>query len=460
VDDAALAEPPVSAEAPAAEDAAVTGPPAPEDAAIEEPPAPAVTPGFETYIAPAPARPPAHEPPQDAPAITPPPAEAAPPPAAPPPAEAAPPPPAPVTPPEPVAPVPEPVAAFQAPPRDDGAPTVMPNVLTAPPTPIPTKRREPREKRERPSWLLPAGIGLAVLVAAVLGFILAGSGGSKAPSVETPTAAAGNDSLEMLFPPSWKRIGSGPAIPGVKFDNPIAFTTDGSASGPGVVFGQVTDGASNSTLLSAELRAAAGFKPTDVPKRKAVKLARGNVQAYEYENLSVKGVPGKLTMFTAPTSAGVATVACTAAVADCEAIANTLKLRDGEALPVGPSKAFGDAVSKALASVSSATKSGRAQLKSAKTNKSQAPVARKVSLAYDQAAQSVEGLDVSPADATLKSDLVDDLRAGQQAWKQLSTAAAKHDKPAYGKAEDAIAAAETKLQNALKGLQAAGYSVR
>jgi len=263
----------------------------------------------------------------------------------------------------------------------------------------------------------------------------------------------------MLFPPSWKRIGSAPAIPGIKFDNPVAFTTDGSATGPGAVFGQVTDGAANSTLLSAEFRDAAGFARDEVPKRKAVKLARGNIEAYQYENLSVKGVPGKLTVFTAPTSAGVATVACNAATEDCEAIANTLKLRDGEALPVGPSKAFGDAVSKALADASSAAKDGVAQLKSAKTNKSQAPIARKVSLAYDRAAQSLEGLEVSPADAALKATFVDDLRASQRAWKQLSTAASKHDQSGYDKAKDAIAAAQTNLQNAVKSMQTAGYSL-
>jgi hypothetical protein len=66
---------------------------------------------------------------------------------------------------------------------------------------------------------------------------------------------------------------------------------------------------------------------------------------------------------------------------------------------------------------------------------------------------------VSPADAELQTLLVGNLRASQRAWKQLSTAAAKHDNPAYKKAEKAIASAETDTQGTIRGLGVAGYSV-
>jgi hypothetical protein len=357
---------------------------------------------------------------------------------------------------------------MHAPPaRDEIAPTVMPDALPEPSKPA--RRRKPekppkpaREPRERawPSWL-PFALGGGVLVAAVLGFVLAGSGGGdKEPALQTPSTPAAAKGVEVLVPPDWKKLASAPEIPGVKLDEPVAYGPAGSdGGGQSVAVGNVAEGANNSALLSPDLLAAAGFEGGKLPPRKTVKLGRSGVQAYEYENLDVKGAPGKLTVFTAPTSAGVATVVCSVPAQDCEAIANTLKLSAGKPFPVGPNKEFGAAVSKALGGASKASQTARARLKSAKTNKSQAPVARKAAVAYDQAAKSLEQLEVSPADEALKALVIGPLRDGQQAWKRLSTAASDHDNAAYKKAQADIAAAEKDLQGAVRGLAAAGYSV-
>jgi hypothetical protein len=362
-----------------------------------------------------------------------------------------------------VAPEPEPVAAMQASPaRDEIAATVMPDALPEPSKPAkpPKPAREPRE-RSWPSWL-PFALGGGVLVAAVLGFVLAGSGGGgdKAPTFQTPSTPAAAKGVQVLVPPDWKKLASAPKLPGVQLEEPVAYGPAGTdGGGQSVAVGNVTDSANNSALLSPDLLAAAGFEGGKTPPRKTVKLGDNGVQAYEYENLDVKGAPGKLTVFAAPTSAGVATVVCSVPTQDCEAIANTLKLSDGKAFPVGPSKEFGDAVSKALGDVNKASQTARAKLKSAKTNKSQAPVARKAAVAYDQAGKSIEQLEVSPADASLKTLMLGPLRAGQKAWKRLSSAASKHDSAAYKKAQADIAAAQQQLQGAVRGLAAAGYQV-
>jgi serine/threonine protein kinase len=494
----AVAEPPAPAAPPAAEEPAVAGPPPPaaEEPPVAEPPspvapgaaaaaaeslapeaqgpevaeppapeaeAPAVAepaaPAFETYVAPAPSRPPTEEPPPDAPALTPPPSEAAPPP----PVSAPPPPPQP----EPVAPEPEPVAAMHSPAREEIAPTVMPDALPEPSKPArapkpakpPKPAREPRE-RSWPSWL-PFALGGGVLVAAVLGFVLAsGGGGDKAPTTETPSAPAAAKGVQVLVPPDWEKLASAPEIPGVKLDEPVAFGPAGTdGGGQSVSLGNVADGANNFALLTPDFLAAAGFEGGKVPPRKTVKLGDNGVQAYEYENLSVKGAPGKLTVFAVPTTAGVATVVCSVPAQDCEAIANTLKLSDGKAFPVGPSKEFGDAVSKALGDVNKASQTARARMKAAKTNKSQAPFAAKAATAYDQAAKSIEQLEVSPADAGLKTLMVSSLRDGQKGFKRLSTAASKHDNSGYKKAQADIATAQQELQGAVRALAAAGYQV-
>ncbi len=85
--------------------------------------------------------------------------------------------------------------------------------------------------------------------------------------------------------------------------------------------------------------------------------------------------------------------------------------------------------------------------------------ARNVSQAYDRAARSLDTLAVAPADGELLRRLVERLRALQQGWKQLSTAASKHDRGGYGTAQTAIGRAEKDLQVAVRDLAAAGYSV-
>ena len=99
-----------------------------------------------------------------------------------------------------------------------------------------------------------------------------------------------------------------------------------------------------------------------------------------------------MTLYTVPTSAGVATVACVDPSADCESIANTLKLNGGKAFPVGPSKEYASTLSKALGGLDKKVQSGRKALQSAKTPKAQAAAAKQLSSAYKSAVgDAVEG---------------------------------------------------------------------
>ena len=75
------------------------------------------------------------------------------------------------------------------------------------------------------------------------------------------------------------------------------------------------------------------------------------MQAYRYDDLKPNGFDRAVTVYAAPTSAGVATLACLAPAADaesfgatCDQIANTLELSSGDPFPVGPSKDYAGAV--------------------------------------------------------------------------------------------------------------------
>jgi hypothetical protein len=452
---------PAAPEAPAEEPAAAeASAPAPAEAETEEaPPAQPTEPstqpeedgGFETYIAPAPLRPPTDDAPADAPAIP----EPAPDPE--PVAAAAPPPPAPAP------PAPAPVAP---PPQDDLAATVMPSSVTPPPVQEKPKPKEPdkpkpaakpKERKSGKGALI--GFGVAAVIAAIAGFVLGGGGGDSEEGGGAPTAASSNADLEALFPSSWKKISSVPKIPGMQFAAPVALAPGGAAGGESVVVGQVKQGAANSTLLPTGFLEALGLDPGEVPPREAVRLSRSDLQAYRYANLRPRGLDQPVTLFTAPTSEGVATVACVDPGSDCESIANTLKLNAGTPFPVGPSKDYAAGLGKTLGGLDKKVQAGRGDLRGAKTPKAQAAAAKDLSAAYNAAAASVSKLKVSPADAAANQQLAAALKQTGAAYRRLSAAAGAGSKGGYAKARSAVQRGEQSVDGALRGLEAAGYKV-
>ena len=102
-----------------------------------------------------------------------------------------------------------------------------------------------------------------------------------------------------------------------------------------------------------------------MPPRQAVRLADNKLEAYRYPNLRPNGLDQPVTLFTVPTSEGVATVACVDPSADCESIANTLKLNAGTAFPVGPSKEYAAGLGKTLGTLDKKVAAGRKALQGA-----------------------------------------------------------------------------------------------
>ena len=417
---------------------------------------------FETYIAPAPLRPPTDD--QEEPTVVPEPAAPEPEPI-PEPAAAAPPPPAP-TPPAPTPPAPTPPAQ-----QDDLAATVMPSSITPPaaapveekPTPVeqkpePAKPAKPPKERKGGKGAL-IGIGIAVVIAAVLGSLIGGgSDDSKDEGGGAPTVAASNADVEAKVPSDWKKISDVPAIPGMQFASPIAQAPGGAAGGESVVVGQVKN-ANNSTLLPAGFLSALGLDSGELPPRQAVRLADNKLEAYRYPKLRPDGLDQPVTLYTVPTSAGVATVACLDPSADCESIANTLKLNAGTAFPVGPSKEYAAGLGKTLGTLDKKVSAGRKALQSADTPKAQAAAAKDLSAAYKSASASVSKLEVSPADSAANKQLASALKDTGNAYGKMASAASSGNNSAYKKASKQVEDAEQSVAGALRGLEAAGYKV-
>jgi hypothetical protein len=321
----------------------------------------------------------------------------------------------------------------------------------------PAKPGEPAKAGGRNPLLV--GVIAAAVVAAVLGLLIGRSGGGGEGGAGAPTAVQANADLEAKFPTGWSKSSSAPEIPGMAFTDAVAMSPKGADASPAIVFGQVREGAANSTLLPAGFREALGGDPGSVPKRDAVRLSDNELQAYRYESLKPKGLDQPVTVFTTPTSEGVATLACIAPGPDCEAVANTLKLNKGTAFPVGPSKEYAADLSKQLGALDKKVSGGRAALKSGKTGKAQGKAAHDVGAAYLSASKSLGGLKLSPADQAANAQLADAMKETGTAYRKLGSAAQKGDKGGYASAGKAVAQGEQAISGALRGLQAAGYKV-
>jgi hypothetical protein len=298
--------------------------------------------------------------------------------------------------------------------------------------------------------VLPLAIGAAAVVAAVLGFVLGGAGGGDSGNDGAPATAMSNAAMKLKVPAGWTKAAA-PTVPGLTLAEPVAATGDGATAAFGVVHGD----ADNATLLPAGLIQAAGGPPKG---REAVALGPARVQAYRYRNVKLRGLNGPVTLYAVPTRQGVATLACLPA---CEAVADTLQLTGAEALPIGPSPAYAQAVGKRLGAVSSASAKQGAALAHAKTPAAQAAAARKLQAAYRTAAAGLpKNQGLSPADRGANTRLAAALRGVAKAYGQAGAAAASSNKSGFKQAGAAVTRAQHELAGAIQGLRAAGYEIK
>jgi serine/threonine protein kinase len=415
-------------------------------------------PGFDTYVAPPPPRPPVNEPPA-----------AAPPPAAEPPAATSPPAaePAAAPPPQPGAPTPtptpEPVAAVAA---DDLGDTVMPEALKRERAPA-----ERPERPERPSRAFPIALGGALVAAIVAGVLIGGGGGEDDggggnQNSSTPVTPADGGAVQVKVPADYAALGSAPAIPQLELEGGAGYAPGGRDGGRAVALGATN--ANDSTLLPEDFRRTLGLGDGEVPERTAVELGPDGLQAYRYEGLQPEGSARQVTVYVSPTSEGVATFACLAPPADaaafktdCDAIANTMQVSSGRPFPVGPDKAFAKTLGATFAKLEDQVAKGREALgEKGATFRAQGAAARDIQAAYSAAAKRLRGAEVSPADQAIRAELVTRLHATAGAWNNAAAAAVKKNRRGFDRSETAIKRTQQQLRQAIAGLEAAGYELR
>ena len=365
-------------------------------------------------------------------------------------------PPAEPSPPEPSPPEPAPPEPAPAAPATGSAVTVPPQAVPPPLAPVEESESPARPRARRKSKAGALVVGACVLAGAGAAFAVGQSGsGADAAPAQGAQGVAGD--LVLSYPAGWKPVDDAPS------DNLLP---DGIAVGPpGKPAGRtLLAGITNATgpaLLPDQLIAG-----LESPPGRPDPVRLGDLSALRYTGLRRRGSRTALNIYAAPTTAGVATLACTAPPADlaafasdCERALATARLRDGEPLPLGPNADYADSLGGVLGTLGEVRRSARRRLGSARTARGQATAAAKLERALGEAARATGKLQPGPAEQPSHDAITAALRRTEIAYGRLSTAARKAKRGPYGAAVREVRSGEAKLQSAIGQLKGLGYAV-
>jgi serine/threonine-protein kinase len=310
--------------------------------------------------------------------------------------------------------------------------------------------KKPRAARPaRPPALVWAALAAAVVVAAAAGLLAGRSGGGGGAKAAALTGSASSEALALRFPAGWASTQRPPAIPGLDLGDGLA----------------LSDGRGGGLTAGTMDRVGRDLLPRSFVRRLAREPARddrvrlGRLSAYRYRDLRPRGFDRPLTLYVAPTTAGVATVACyAAAAADCDREAGSLTLRRGRALALGPDASYARRVDGAMRELNRARSTGVRALRAAHTPAGQAKAAAALSRAPGRALRAA-GAAPGPAERRPHATLVAALRDEQRAYERLTSAARGQDRSGYTRAARAAARADKDVGLALERLRRLGYEI-
>ena len=335
--------------------------------------------------------------------------------------------------------------------REDPRPgreAAMPRPAAA--APAPARARAPGIKLRRGAIAALA----AVPVAAVLGLVIGGSGSPSPKAGRAPegskTMRAGG--LSVAVPATW-RSATVRQPSGLELRDVQGVAPANAPAGEGIVVGRSSG--SGATLLPAAFT----HELPATPRGEAVKL--GSLEAYRHADLRPSGAP-PTTIYAAPTTDGVATVACVGASVKgaCAPVAATLRATEARPVALGPHAAYGKSVGRALAGLASARTRALGDLRAARTRRSQGQAAKAVSDGYGRARSTLLRAPVSPLERDAHARLLTSLQDTRTAWGAMASAAGKGDGERYARARRRATAGESAVRRAVAALERLGYDVR
>jgi len=369
------------------------------------------------------------------------------------PAPSAPAPPAPT----PSAPVPRPVWATASDPDLFAVevPTVMPDSVPERPQPLVQPRPSPQVLRRRRVALLGAGAGAAT-IAAVVAAVLTAGGGSSDDATPQKALKLSSDDLVLSVPTSWRKRAA-PDIPGLHAREAVA------AAGPGGAYVVAEHlGRADPTLLPPTLLAELRGSPGQ-PEKATV----AGTRAYRYDRLRARGVRGRLRVYAALTSDGVAMVVCGGAASArpalasaCDESAQTLSLTSAETRPVGLGKDYSAFLEKPIGTLNSEVIAVNTSLADAGTPMARARAMRRAARLYRSAAAALAkaGGDINPVDRELNARLRAVFKRLASDYTRVRGAAARDDAAALRRARRAVNRTRPRLAAVAAALRRLGYT--
>ncbi len=320
----------------------------------------------------------------------------------------------------------------------------------APPRPTATKPGPGRTSGNRRLALLTLG---GVLIAGLLGFLVARGLAGSGSSVPRLGQRASVGALRVSFPIGWRRA-TPPTAPALGLTDELALAPSRPAGGLLVIGRATTPGPS--VLLPPGLLGATGhLGPAQV-------TTLDGARYYRYLDQTVRGLTGRASLYVLPAAAGTIFGLCEqhgsnrAFAGTCERIVGTVRPVSGGLLRVSLSPSYAAALTAALANFSAARATAGITLARARTAKAQATAAAALATAHLQAAGAVAKLSAGPAQAANLA-LAAALRQTGAAYRTLGRAAARNDAGGYAAARSIVSGAVARLGTAFSQLGKVGY---
>ncbi len=302
-----------------------------------------------------------------------------------------------------------------------------------------------------------AATAVLLAAAAIAGVVIANRHRAEAPPDLPKTVRSGL--IELTAPAEWKRTGDS-EIAGLSFSQkPIALVApDPESRGPTLAAGSVVAAGPSFVPLPVIASLAGGLPRPDL-------VTLGGGRALRYSGLRPRGSARLLTLYSVPTSDGVAMVSCSVPMtgapaarqlARCERVAATLEIRGARPVEVIFSAQYGEVLTDILTRLNAVRARERANLR---RRGRQPEAARSLALAYAEAGRALAATD-PPPDAEMHTAIRRAFRRTRQAYAGLSAAAQRNDRLAYRRARQAVNDGERDIQASLQALNTLGYAAR
>ena len=307
--------------------------------------------------------------------------------------------------------------------------------------------------RPRPRRRLRALVACAAVPALLgAGMVVARSGGGHDAPSPVPDTALVTSPVAVRVPAGWLPTAAPSATAALALRSPRAAAPAGN-----VAYGSVTVGLGPASARNASLLRPALTDGLAASARTTIGNLPGGLQAYRYD-LRPRG-DGRLIVYTAPTSVGVATIACAAPApaTTCERIARSLTVKGATAFPVGASEDYAIRVNRSLRGIAKELARPQAIFIAAKTARRQALAARAIASAFRRGRASLVARPLSPADHSANAALRAAFGRTSDAYRALARAASRHRRAAYERAAMQARRAQAAIAAAITDLTSNGY---